>query len=123
MINDSFNDGDIRAVDFCASLTRGDRFFVPTDNGVQNALKAILRDTINAFEAIEGDWQLHDISEDYGERRRVYAPRNLPLFETADLQIEAAAVGVHARLLQPSDGQGTQPRHCPHFYPRLYPRL
>lgn len=82
MINDNFSIGDIQSVDFCAALTHGDRFFIPTDGGVQNALKTILRETANAFDAIEGDWELHDISEDYGERRRVYAPRNLPLFET-----------------------------------------
>lgn len=82
MINDNFNTGDIAAVDFCATLKHGGRFFIPTDGGVQNALKAILRDTVAGFDAIEGDWELHDISEDYGERRRVYAPRNLPLFET-----------------------------------------
>jgi len=92
MINDKFNDGDIQSVDFCASLKRGNRFFIPTDGGVQNALKSILRDTLNAFEAIEGEWQLHDISEDYGERRRVYAPRNLPLFEAMSQIFDSGAL-------------------------------
>ncbi|WP_294308209.1 Kiwa anti-phage protein KwaB-like domain-containing protein [uncultured Sphingomonas sp.] len=82
MINDEFNTGDIASVDFCATLKHGERFFIPTDGGVQDALKTILGDTVSGFDAIEGDWELHDISEDYGERRRVYAPRNLPLFET-----------------------------------------
>ncbi|MGV3455845.1 Kiwa anti-phage protein KwaB-like domain-containing protein [Sphingomonas sp.] len=82
MIEDNFNTGDISAVDFCATLKNGDRFFIPTDGGVQESLKTILRDTVNGFDSIDGDWELHDISEDYGERRRVYAPRNLPLFQT-----------------------------------------
>lgn len=92
MINDNFNDGDIRAADFCASLKGGDRFFIPSDGGVQNALKSILRDTVNAFEAIEGDWELHDISEDYGDRRRVYAPRNSPLLATMSEIFDSGAL-------------------------------
>lgn len=82
MINNEFNTGDIASVDFCAALKTGDRFFIPTNGGVQEALKTILHDTVAGFDVIEGDWELHDISEDYGERRRVYAPQNLPLFET-----------------------------------------
>lgn len=92
MINDNFNDGDIRAAEFCASLKSGDRFFIPSDGGVQNALKAILRETVNAFEAIEGEWELHDISEVYGERRRVYAPRNSPLLETMSEIFDSGAL-------------------------------
>ena len=82
MIKASFSDNDIRSADFFATLTQGSRFFVPTDRGVQNALKAILRETIAAFEVLEGDWQQHDISEDYGKQRRVYASRSDPLFQT-----------------------------------------
>ena len=82
MITAEFNPGDIRSADFHAALTSGERFFVPTDAGVRNALKAILRETIDAFEGLEGDWEVHDISEDYGERRRIYASRADPLFQT-----------------------------------------
>lgn len=92
MINENFNTDDIEAVDFCATLKHGDRFFIPTDIGVQDALKTILRDTVTGFDVIEGDWELHDISEDYGERRRVYAPRNLPLFETVSEIYDSGAL-------------------------------
>ncbi len=92
MINDNFSSGDIAAVDFCATLKDGGRFFIPTDGGVQNALRTILRDTVTGFDAIDGDWELHDISQDYGERRRVYAPRNLPLFETMSEIFDSGAL-------------------------------
>lgn len=82
MITAEFNSGDIRSADFHASLKSGERFFVPIDVGVRNALKTILRETIDAFEEIEGEWEVHDISEDYGERRRIYALRADPLFQT-----------------------------------------
>jgi len=92
MINDNFNVGNIASVDFCATLKQGDRFFIPTDGGVQEALATILRDTVSGFDVIEGDWELHDISEDYGDRRRVYAPRNFPLFETMSEIFDSGAL-------------------------------
>lgn len=92
MIKASFNDGEIRSADFFAALTQDKRFFVPTDDGVQNALQAILRETISAFEVLEGDWQQHDVSEDYGERRRVYALRSDPLFQTVSDIFDSGAL-------------------------------
>ncbi len=82
MITAEFDPGEVSSADFHAALVSGERFFVPIDVGVRNALKAILRDTIDAFEGLEGDWEAHDISEDYGERRRIYALRADPLFQT-----------------------------------------
>lgn len=82
MITAEFNSGDISSADFHAALTSGERFFVPIDVGVRNALKAILRETVGAFESLEGNWEAHDISEDYGERRRIYTFRTNPLFQT-----------------------------------------
>ena len=77
MIDQDFDFQNIAAVNFGVYL-RGDggRYFIPTDAPTKDALKAIIRATRESFIEMTGDWELHDISEDYGERRRVYASRD-----------------------------------------------
>lgn len=77
MIEDEFDLNDIQSVNFAVALrSNGNRYFVPTDVHIKDALKDVLRATASGFEQLDGDWEPHDISEDYGDRRRVYAPRN-----------------------------------------------
>ncbi|WP_140985359.1 hypothetical protein [Asticcacaulis tiandongensis] len=60
--------------------------FIPTDGATKEALKGTLRTTRAIFYGLPTDWELHDISEDYGDRRRVYAPR------TSEFMSELSAV-------------------------------
>lgn len=77
MIDQNFDFHDVASVNFGVSLREhGDRYFIPTDADTKEALKAILWATRGAFDGMPGDWELYDISEDYGERRRVYAARD-----------------------------------------------
>lgn len=77
MLDQEFNFQSIESVNFGLSLkSTGSMYFVPTDFGTKAALRGMLRATRAAFEAIPEGWELHDISEDYGERRRIYAARN-----------------------------------------------
>ncbi|WP_374283932.1 Kiwa anti-phage protein KwaB-like domain-containing protein [Novosphingobium sp.] len=76
MIDQEFNFQNIASVNFAISLrSSGDMYFIPTDGATKEALKGTLRTTRNIFDGLPGDWELHDISEDYGDRRRIYAPR------------------------------------------------
>jgi len=76
MIENEFDAENITEVNFGVCLrSNGNLYFVPTDAETKSALKDICRDTIAAFQAIGGDWEPHDISEDYGAPRRVYADR------------------------------------------------
>lgn len=77
MIEDDFDLQKIQGVNFAVALrSNGNRYFVPTDAPIKNALKEVLSATVAGFEQLDGDWEPHDISEDYGDRRRVYAPRD-----------------------------------------------
>lgn len=76
MINAEFDADAIASVNFGVRLrSNGDMYFVPTDPGTKSALQAIYRDTVTAFGGIPTDWEVYDISEDYGLRRRIYADR------------------------------------------------
>lgn len=76
MISDEFDQGSITSADFGAKL-KGDPqiYFVPANDKARGALRLMIRETIAAFEKIESDWEALDISEDYGELRRVFADR------------------------------------------------
>ncbi len=77
MIEDEFDLRNIQDVNFAVALrSSGKRYFVATDAQIKNALKDVIGATVAAFEQLDGDWELHDISEDYGDRRPVYAPRD-----------------------------------------------
>jgi len=77
MIKDDFDIENIAAVNFAVALrSDGRRYFLPTDAATKNTIKTILQSTAEAFEQLDGDWRAHDISEDYGKRRRVFAARN-----------------------------------------------
>jgi hypothetical protein len=92
MIDAEFDPNKIAAVNFGVKLrSTGQQYFVPTNDGVQAALKGILASTMDAFNAIDGAWQAHDVSEDYGERRRVYAARNGALMAGLSAVFDAAA--------------------------------
>lgn len=76
MIDQAFGFQNIASVNFGISLrSSGDMYFIPTDGATKEALKGTLRATRDTFEELPGDWELHDISEDYGDRRRIFAPR------------------------------------------------
>jgi len=76
MIENEFDQARIASVNFAVGLrSSGKRYFVPTDGAVKDALKQVLGSTIGAFGAVDGPWELHDISEDYGDTRRTFAPR------------------------------------------------
>ncbi|MDY8111093.1 DUF4868 domain-containing protein [Fulvimarina sp. 2208YS6-2-32] len=77
MIDQSFDFGEIVSVNFGVSLrSNGNMHFVPTDAATKDALKQILRQTRGIFVGLPDEWEPYDISEDYGARRRVYAPRD-----------------------------------------------
>lgn len=77
MIGEEFSAEKIKAVNFGVALRpHGELFFVPTDKDVQNTLSDMIEATVDRFERLEGDWEEFDISEDYGEDRRVYAKRD-----------------------------------------------
>ena len=77
MIEDEFDLANIGSVNFAVALrSNGNRYFVPTDGAIKEALKEVLRATVASFASIGGDWEAHDVSEDYGELRRTYAPRD-----------------------------------------------
>lgn len=77
MIENEFGFSDIRSVDFAVALrAKKQRYFVPTDGAIKKQLKEIVRATKASFEQMDLDWELHDISEDYGDRRCVYAARD-----------------------------------------------
>lgn len=77
MIEDEFDFQNIHNVNFAVALrSNGSRYFVPTDGPIKEALKEVLRATVAGFAQLDGDWENHDISEDYGDRRRVYAARD-----------------------------------------------
>lgn len=77
MIENDFDIKSIASVNFGVALrSNGNLYFVPTDAGLKAALKEIILGTAVALNAALGDWQAYDISEDYGQRRRVYCNRD-----------------------------------------------
>ncbi len=84
MIENEFDLVNIKTVNFGVSLRpNADMYFVATDVETKKALESIFAETVAAFDSINGAWELYDISEDYGERRRIYVSRAEPL--VADL--------------------------------------
>ncbi|MDV4155894.1 Kiwa anti-phage protein KwaB-like domain-containing protein [Rhizobium brockwellii] len=77
MIDHNFDLANINSINLGVSLKQnGNRYFIPSDAGTKNALSAILRDTAQAFEGAATAWEAYDVSEDYGDTRRIYSPRN-----------------------------------------------
>ncbi|MCW0982787.1 DUF4868 domain-containing protein [Agrobacterium sp. BT-220-3] len=77
MIENEIDIANLVTMNFGVGLRRsGNMYFVPTDAGMKGALKDMIASTVGALNAIEGAWQKYDISEDYGERRRVYCERD-----------------------------------------------
>lgn len=76
MITDEFDFGTANRCNFCVAL-RSDgapTHFIPTDDQVKGKLGEMLQHTLAAINALPEPWQEFDISEDYGARRRIYAP-------------------------------------------------
>lgn len=93
MIDQEFNFQNIASVNFGVSLrSSGDMYFIPTDGATKEALKGTLRTTRNIFAGLPTDWELHDISEDYGDRRRIYAPRNSEFMAELSAVYDAGAL-------------------------------
>lgn len=79
MIEGEFDRNTIRSVDFGVSLkSTGQRFVVPADVNVQDALRDVLNNTCSAFDRIEEDWQNFDLTEDYGLPRKIYIATTTP---------------------------------------------
>lgn len=77
MIENDVDIANIATVNFGVGLlSNGNVYFVPTDGGMKGVLKEMIADTVGALNAAEGTWQEYDVSEDYGERRRVYCGRH-----------------------------------------------
>lgn len=77
MIENDINIRSIISVNFGIALRNsGYLYFVPTDAGLKGALKEMIAVTAAALNAVQGEWQAYDISEDYGQRRRVYCNRD-----------------------------------------------
>jgi hypothetical protein len=77
MIENDINIESIISVNFGIALRNsGYLYFVPTDAGLKGALKEMIVVTAAALNAAQGEWQAYDISEDYGQRRRVYCNRD-----------------------------------------------
>ncbi len=74
MLTDEFDFGGIARTNFCVALKADERptFFVPTNGAVKDKLGEMLNHTVAAFNALPEPWEAFDVSEDYGERRRVY---------------------------------------------------
>jgi hypothetical protein len=76
MIDQEFDAANITAVNLGVSLrSNGNRYFIPSDVGTKTALKSIYSDTVTAFEGVATAWEVYDISEDYGDKRRIFCPR------------------------------------------------
>ncbi|APY15437.1 MULTISPECIES: hypothetical protein [unclassified Brucella] len=66
MIENDIDIGNIDSVNFGIALrSNGNLYFVPTDAGLKGALKEMIASTVATFNAVPGDWQAYDISEDY----------------------------------------------------------
>ena len=77
MIENDIDIGNIASVNFGISLrSNGNVYFVPTDAGLKDALKEMIATSVALLNAAQGGWTEYDISEDYGERRRVYCNRD-----------------------------------------------
>lgn len=76
MISDEFSIESISSADFGAKLKEDAQlYFVPANDRARGALKQMMSDTVAAFDRLESEWEPLDISEDYGEARRVFAER------------------------------------------------
>ncbi|MDM9645564.1 DUF4868 domain-containing protein [Rhizobium sp. S163] len=77
MIDNDFDLANIASVNLGVGLKQnGNRYFIPSDAGTKGALSAILQDTAQTFEGVATAWEVYDVSEDYGDTRRIYSPRN-----------------------------------------------
>lgn len=72
--------------------------FIPTDIGTKAVLTDVLSATVGAFNGIEGDWQAYDISEDYGEPRRIFAARDAEHFGDVSAIFDIGALNDLANL-------------------------
>lgn len=66
--------------------------FIPTDVGTKAVLTDVLNATVGAFNAIDGAWQAYDISEDYGENRRIFVARDAENFGDVSLIFDIGAL-------------------------------
>jgi hypothetical protein len=72
--------------------------FIPTDRGTKAVLTDVLNATVGAFNRIDGDWQAYDISEDYGEPRRIFAARDAEHFGDVSAIFDIGALNDLANL-------------------------
>jgi hypothetical protein len=72
--------------------------FIPTDAGTKTVLTDVLHATIDTFNGIYGDWQGYDISEDYGEPRRIFSARNAEHFGDVSAIFDIGALNDLANL-------------------------
>lgn len=72
--------------------------FIATDVGTKAVLTDVLSATVGAFDGIDGDWQAYDISEDYGEPRRIFAARDAEHFGDVSAIFDIGALNDLANL-------------------------
>lgn len=100
MIENDIDIANIASVNFGIALrSNGNLHFVPTDAGLKGALKEMIAATVAALNAAQGDWQPYDISEDYGQRRRVYCDRDNEYMAVFSTLFDAGALDDLANLL------------------------
>ena len=93
MIENDIDIGHIVSVNFGIALrSNGNLYFVPTDAGLKGALKEMIAGTVAALNTAQGDWQAYDISEDYGQRRRVYCNRGSEYMAVFSTLFDAGAL-------------------------------
>ncbi|MEQ9345661.1 MAG: DUF4868 domain-containing protein [Thalassospira sp.] len=93
MIENDIDIENIASVNFGIALrSNGSFYFVPTDAGLKSALKEMISGTVAALNSAQGDWQAYDISEDYGQRRRVYCNRDSEYMAVFSTLFEAGAL-------------------------------
>ena len=94
MIDQQFDVTAIQSVNFGVRLRpTGQMYFVPSDVATKDALSSILVDTIAAFNVVPTPWESHDISEEYGTRRRLYCDRSDDLMAYMSAIFDAGALG------------------------------
>lgn len=79
-IREEFNVGTADRVNFGVCIKPDDAYRIAAaDAAVQRTLIQILSLTIDTLEGMGGDWEEYDVSEDYGDPRKINMPRADPL--------------------------------------------
>lgn len=79
-LRDEFNVGTADRVNFGVCIKPDDAYRIAAaDAAVQRTLIQILSATMDSFDGMNGEWEAYDVSEDYGQPRKINMPREDPL--------------------------------------------